>query len=461
MLKDINKMDEHAQVKVRIASALLYIMPWESSPKSAYSIEESLRKDLERTLRSPELKEQIDNYKQAFWLILLTPFSLVTLAAVYQIPFLILAIIGLIVGFALAYLLLKEYENTPTRILEYAFARWFQEGTSTDLSRRKSGFGRESAASEKLAATLEIVTPTIDLAVRGDWKGFDRKSRNLEELLGIPKPDCLSWRLITEFLAFLEWSAKEIHGPNSQRVDICLRNAGIQITDSIKMLEENRDSKFSAEEASITKVMKHILDFSSNNDKLLSFSAKFYEIFEEEIFSQFSSHSYSVLRGIPFLLNEMEIPEPRDTSIDFEDVYPIGLEELAFGLTIAAEQKLLDMLAILKLIASWDVTPDRIKEALGPTAIVAIMENDVGWTLDDIREINRIIAEGLHLVDFDKMIRNMDGLGKQEGKPSLEQYLMHLKMSMIAVHGVNSDIKEISETREQLDEYISSLGETA
>ncbi len=101
----VNKIyakDELKQVKIRMASSLIYIKPWESSQKEAYSIQESLRNDVDRILQSSEFKEQIDNYKQAFWFILLTPFTFILMLVFFQIPPILLmygrAILVLILG---------------------------------------------------------------------------------------------------------------------------------------------------------------------------------------------------------------------------------------------------------------------------------------------------------------------------------------------------------------------------
>jgi len=418
-LKYIYKREELAKVKVRMASALLYIMPWESSPKNAFGIEESLQKDLERTLRSPELKDQIDNYKQAFWLLLLTPFSLITLVVFYTIPLLLLLSGGIGIGCILAYLLLRENQHTLTRIIEYAFARWFQEDTSTDLSRRKSGFGKISDVKERLEATLEIVTPTIDLAVRGDWRGFDRQSRNLEELLGIPNPEGLLWRLVNDFLRFLQWSVGLIHGPNSQRVDICLQNAELQITDSITVIRENRESSFSEEETTIADVMGHFVKLTSSRDSVLNLSAEFYSIFNEEIFENILSQYFDILKEIPFSLNKLKIP---NSGSEF-----VGVNRLAFYLVAAAEKELLDMIEILKLVALWKVHPTVINGTLGPLTAIAIMENNVGWNLDEIQSVVSTLAARMEYINFDKMLENLKTFGEREQSPRYRQFISNLR----------------------------------
>jgi hypothetical protein len=63
VIKSIYEKDTIKDIRIRMASALFYIRPWESSPKEATLIEESLLSDIERILRSPEFKDQIDNYK--------------------------------------------------------------------------------------------------------------------------------------------------------------------------------------------------------------------------------------------------------------------------------------------------------------------------------------------------------------------------------------------------------------
>ena len=279
-IRYIYKRKEISNTKVRMASALLYVRPWESSPKSASTIEESLRNELDRTLRSPELKEQIDNYKQAFWLILLTPFSLITLVVFYQLPWWLMAAAGIIVGSFLSRLILYENRETLTRVIEYSFARWFHEEASTDLSRRESGFGEKSYVKVRLAATLEIVTPTIDLVVRGDWKGFDWQRRNLEQLIGIPTPDELNWSQVADYVSFVDSIVRTIHDPKFVFFDGYLKNSRLQNSDAIEVLRNSRTKPFTTEEEMIASISEILLEYTSGRDLLLQLDCKLYERLE-------------------------------------------------------------------------------------------------------------------------------------------------------------------------------------
>jgi hypothetical protein len=271
---------------------------------------------------------------------------------------------------------LKENRETFTRIVEYAFARWFYEGTSTDLSRRESGFGTKSTRGENLKATLEIVAPAIDLVVRGDWRGFDRKSKNLDQLIGIPDPNILSWRLINEYLRFLQWCVGGIHGPNSQRIDISLRNARTQIMDSIEILRANRGTSFSENEEMITKLAKHITDYSSSRETLLSLDGEFYTILDLAIFENLVDLSFDILKEMPFKLNRRAPPQLKGKLSN--------IDQVAWLLVAAAERGLLDMKTILSTVLSWCIHPKSIVCALGPLGAKILLEEDVGFSFEQL-----------------------------------------------------------------------------
>jgi len=217
----------------------------------------------------------------------------------------------------------------------------------------------------------------------------------------------------------LQWSVGLIHGPNSQRVDICLQNAELQITDSITVIRENRESSFSEEETTIADVMGHFVKLTSSRDSVLNLSAEFYSIFNEEIFENILSQYFDILKEIPFSLNKLKIP---NSGSEF-----VGVNRLAFYLVAAAEKELLDMIEILKLVALWKVHPTVINGTLGPLTAIAIMENNVGWNLDEIQSVVSTLAARMEYINFDKMLENLKTFGEREQSPRYRQFISNLR----------------------------------
>lgn len=453
-IKKVYAMNDLKKVRIRMASSLLYIKPWESSQKEAYSIEESLRNDIDRILRGVEFKDQIDNYKQAFWFILLTPFTFILMLAFYQVsPVLLLfgpapvvfglGLGGLGIGAILAILMLRENHETPSRTIEFVFARWFHEGASTDLSRRDTGFGMTSDVKDRLEAALDIVTPTTDLVIRGDWKGFDRKSRNLSQLIGIPNPEQLSWRFVNEFFKFLRWAIGEIHGPNSQRIDICLQNAKLQILDSVNILKENRESSFDQEEEIIESTLEYIANSIKDRDTVLGIKVEFYKFLNQEVFNNLITQTIEILGESPFRIHQ-------EAQLSRSKAPARGKELLAWELVGAAERELLDMQQVLTIITGWGVHPTAIKESLGPLTGKTIMENDVGWSTTEIRTVLPTIAQIMKSVDLDIMKQNFSKLAQKEGPNEIRNLVVQLIHDVGNVHGPGLMM-------EQLQSYLQEL----
>lgn len=453
-IKNIYARDELKQVKIRMASSLLYIKPWESSPKEAYSIQESLRNDVDRILQSSEFKEQIDNYKQAFWFILLTPFTFILMVGFFQIPpvllmyghaalVLILGLGGLGIGAFFAVLMVRENHKTPSRIIEYVFARWFHEGVSTDLSRRETGFGRTSDIKSQLSAVIDIVTPTIDMVIRGDWKGFDRKSRNLSGLISIPNPESLTWRYVNGYFMFLRWAIGDIHGPNSQRIDICLKNANLQILDSVGMLKQNRKTSFNSEEELIASTLEHIANSTKDRNEVLGLNAEFYGYFNQGIFENLITQSLEILGETPFRIHKQKQRSP-SKEIESEK------DRLAWKLVAAAEIELLDVYRVLTTIAEWGVHPTTIDSTLGKATSKTIMERDVGWNTDEIRSVLPTIASRMKYVDLDKMKLNFSALAIKEGVGKIQALVVQLLHDVGNVQGTASIMEQLRSYQKEL-----------
>ena len=453
----VNKIyakDELKQVKIRMASSLIYIKPWESSQKEAYSIQESLRNDVDRILQSSEFKEQIDNYKQAFWFILLTPFTFILMLVFFQIPpillmygrailVLILGLVGLGIGAFFAVLMLRENRETPSRIIEYVFARWFHEGASTDLSRRETGFGRKSDIKDQLSAVIDIVTPTIDMVIRGDWKGFDAKSRDLSSLISIPNPESITWGYVNEYFKFLRWVIGNIHGPYSQRIDICLKNAKLQILDSVAMLKENRKPSFNQEEELIASTLEHIVNSTGDRNTVLDMNADFYKIFNQGIFENLITQSFEILGETPFRINQQpQLSPPKE--IESEK------DRLAWKLVAAAEIELLDVYQVLKIIIGWEVHPTTIDKTLGKATCKIIMERDVGWNTDQIRSVLPTIASRMKHVNLDKMKHNFSAIAQKEGVGKIQALVVQLLHDVGNVQGTASIIEKLRIYQQEL-----------
>ncbi len=453
-IKKVYAMNELKKVRIRMASSLLYIKPWESSQIEAYSIEESLRNDIDRILQGVEFKGQIDNYKQVFWFILLTPFTFILMLAFYQVPPLLLlfgpapvvfgfGLGGLGIGAILAILMLRENHETPSRIMEFAFARWFYEGASTDLSRRDTGFGMTSDVNDRLKAALEIVIPTTDLVIRGDWKGFDRRSRNLSQLIGIPNPEKLSWGFVNGYFKFLNWTIGQLHSPNSQRIDICLQNAKLQILDSVNILKENRESSFDQEEEIIEATLEHIANSIKDRNTVLGIKAEFYKFLNQEVFSNLITQTFETLGEAPYRIHQETLSFPSKGPAP-------GKERLSWKLVAAAEKELLDAYQVLTIIAGWGVHPTTIKEVLGPLTGKTIMENDVGWSTTEIRTVLTTIALMMNSVDLDVMKRNFAELAKKEGPSKIRDLVVQLIHDVKNVRGPKPIV-------DQLQSYLQEL----
>jgi hypothetical protein len=454
-IKKIYAKDELKKIRIRMVSSLLYIKPWESSQIEADSLEESLRNDVDRTLRSSEFKEQIDNYKQAFWFILLTPFTFILMLAFYHVPLVLLifgpvpvvfatGLGGLVIGVILAFLMLKENHETPSRVIEYVFARWFHEGASTDLSRRETGFGMASRVKDRLKASLEIVAPIIDLVIRCDWKGFDRKNKNLSQLIGLPNPENLSWNFVNEHIQFLRWAVGNIHGPNSQRIDICLENAKSQILDSVATLRENREPSFDEDEEIIASTLEHITNSTKNRNTVLGLEAEFYKFFEQKIFDNLNDLSFEILKEMPFRIHQKERPSSPEG-------HP-GMVQLAWNLVAAAEQELLDMHHILTILAEWGVHPTTIDGTLGQLTGKTIMEKDVGWSTVEIRTVLPTIASRIENIDLDVMKQNFATLAQKEGQGKIWKLVEQLIHDVGNIPGTKSILEQLRSYYQELQD---------
>lgn len=411
--------DKVNEIKVQMASILLYISPWESSSVLASKIERMFLDEIDRTLRSKEMKEQIDNYKQAFWLVLLTPFSFLSIVIILPIYWWVLGVLGFSIGLSLAFLLLNEEGNTLTRIVDYSFARWAFETISFDLNRRKAGVRMDSEHKERLEASLELAKPVIELAVRGDWKGFDQNSGNLEHLVGLPGYDELNWNRVERYLIFLKSCTSNIH---ASHVDISLNNGKTQINSAVSILEECGEHTFNEEEESVKRMLLLLTDSTKDRETYLTIDEKFYEKLEKEALENLSDGSITILGGMLFWLNKIGVPGNRDIK---------GVDSLSWLLVNAAEREFLNLNRVLSLVAKWETEPTTIFKAFGPASIKLLLENDVGFSITQLSTIAK--ALGTRILNDDntdpyQVLAHLEELKKNNPKEIVKQFALELQV---------------------------------
>ena len=294
---------------------------------------------------------------------------------------------------------------TLDRIISYAYASWFYESTSADLSRRKASFRMKSRHQERLESSLYLTKPVIDLATRGDWRGFDRKSGNLEHLVGIPGYDTLTWSLVEEYLTFLEWCATHIHGRHASHVDIFLKNGRIHVISAISVFRECRNYPLSAEEELVAKILQIITSCSEDRETYLKLNVKFYEKLEKGSLENLGNGYLDFLGRIPFKLHELQ---PLEVGTEIK-----GLDRLSWLIVSAAERGLLDMQHSLSVVASLGTHPITILAAIGPLGTKAILENEVGFPIDQLSTIARALGKQLQSddrTDPDLVLKHLEEL---------------------------------------------------
>jgi hypothetical protein len=421
----IKGKEEKSEIKLQMAASLFYIAPWESSPKEAYTIEKSLNLDLRRMLRSPQFSEQISELQQVFWIFFLLPFTLIDIILIYSIDWLIIGAV-LVLGFLSTILILWRNREVLNRILAYAYANWFLEGTSTDLERRKAGVRMDQIHKDRLNASLELTKPVIDLAVKGDWEGFDRKSRNLDDLVGIPGYDSLQWGMVERYILFLDWCAKTLHGIHASHIDIFLKNGVTQVTSAISVLKESRANQFIAEDQMVAEMLQTITKLSKDKATYLNFDVGFYEQLEKESLEHLTSGYLDKLGEIPYRLKQKG-PPPVKSDIQ-------GIDRLSWLIASAAELELLDIQRSLSLVASWETHPTTILSATGPLVVKTLLENDVGFSIDQLQSIAPSIGERMKQddrTDPKKVLKHFKELKKNHPRSVVKQYAIAIQWDTI------------------------------
>ncbi|MFW9889270.1 MAG: hypothetical protein ACFFER_13875 [Candidatus Thorarchaeota archaeon] len=424
-LHRINGMKERDDTKLQMAVALLYIAPWESSPKEASAIDESLSFDLKRMLRSPQFSEQISELQQVFWILVLLPFTVIDIILLYSMDWLIIGAVT-VLGLVSAILILWRNRRVLNRILSYAYASWFLEGTSADLEWRKAGVRMDQIHKDRLDASLELTKPVIDLAVKGDWEGFDRKSRNLDDLVGIPSYDSLHWGMIERYILFLDWCAKTIHGIHASHIDIFLKNGLTQITSAISVFEETRKQQFTAEEQMVAEMLQTITKLTKDKDTFLNIDIGFYEQIDKASFENLTSGYLDKLGEIPFRLQQMSPPNVKS------DVG--GIDRLSWLVANAAEKELLDIQRSLSVVASWRTHPTTVLSATGSLAVKTLLEDDVGFSIDQLLSVAPTIRERVKQDDRtnpNKVIKHLYELKKNYPRSLVRKYAIAIQWDTI------------------------------
>ncbi len=424
-LRRISGKKEKEEVKLRMAEALLYVAPWESSPKDAYSIEESVDFDLKRMLRSPQFRDQISELQQVFWILFLLPFTLIDVVLLFSFDWILL---GVTAGLGLIAASLIQWRNREilNRIISYAYASWFLEGTSDDLETRRASYRMKSRQEEKLKASLELTKPVIDLATKGDWEGFDRKSRNLDNLVGLPGYDTLKWSLVEDYLVFLDWCGSHIHGNHASHVDVFLKNASIQIHSAISVLKNCRETPFDEEEVNVARMLHTLLEDAKDRETYLSFNIGCYESLDKESLRNLKDGHLEILGKIPFRLKEAELsglnPEIK------------GLDRLSWFVARAAELELLDIARSLSLVGFWGTHLTTIMSAAGPRIAKAFLEDDVGFPLEQLQSVALPIREWIKQDDRTdpyKVIKRFEELKKEYPRNAVRKYAIAVQWDTI------------------------------
>ena len=446
----INRKKKKDDIRIQMAAALLFIAPWESAPKEAYTIEESLDFDLKRMLRSREFNEQISELQQVFWILFLLPFTLIDVILIYSMDWLlIVGILGL--GILSAFLILYRNNAILNRILSYAYGSWFLEGTFADLERRNAGVRLGSTHEDRLKASLELTKPIIDLAIKGDWEGFDRKSRNLEDLVGIPGYDTLKRGIVERYMIFLEWCTQHIHDIHASHVDIFLKNGLKQMSSSISILKKFREDSFSIEEEMVSKLLKILTNSSKDKDTFIGLNVEFYESLDKESLKHLNPGYLDKIGGLPFLLQKKGIP-----SIKSEIT---GIDRVSWLITIAAEQEVLDIQRTLSVVAAWETEPTTILGAMGSRAKKTILENDVGFTIEQLTTIARNLGQWLltapNPIDPYRVLKHLEHQKKNNQRTLMKKYALALQVDTI-----RSPTEEINTGLEAVTRFIDDFDKT-
>lgn len=312
------------------------------------------------------------------------------------------------------------------RIISYAYASWFYESTSADLSRRKASLRIKSRHQERLESSLDLTKPVIDLATSGDWRGFDRKSRNLEHLVGLPGYDTLTWSLVENYLTFLDWCAAHIHSSHASHIDVFLKNGRIHVTSAISVFREYRNYPLGAEEELVAKTLQITTSCSENRETYLKLNVGFYERLEKESLENLKDGYLDILGRIPFKLHELQPPDVR-TEMK-------RLDRLSWLIVSAAERGLLDMQRSLSVVASWETYPTTILTAIGPLGTKVILENEVGFPIDQLSIIARALGKQLQSddrTDPDLVLEHLKELGGSNPRNLVIKYARALCVDSI------------------------------
>jgi len=373
-----------AKYLANMAVFVLYIRPWESSSKLELPLKETLTNEYRRTMREPRFDEIIAEFRNVFWILLLTPLSFfdmsVYLPGVSFEQSFGLLLLGTAAGIILSFPFVSRNKNALKRVADYTFSRWVQETIATDMKRRTTDpFQLNSARTPVHAGILGISTAVVDLAARGDWAGFDRNSDNVEGQIPIPVPRRLSWSLLQDFLQLVHWSIDQAGGDKATRADISLRNAHLQISDALGIYRTTYTSSLLPDEITLASTVDKVLSRIRDLQTVLSLDAGFYESFDFEAMTRMDDSTHYMLGLIPFALKKKQVP-PSIPSLPNKD-------KTAWMLVSAAEQGLLDMIIVLKTVAIWKVHPTVVAKAMRGQAAKALLEVDVGYDLDQLSSI--------------------------------------------------------------------------
>ncbi|MFW9888916.1 MAG: hypothetical protein ACFFER_12080 [Candidatus Thorarchaeota archaeon] len=364
------------EIQLDMASILLFVRPWEESLQEATTIEGTLSDEYKRIVRSQEFSEQVSTFHQIFWIILLaTPSFYLAWSFLPEAGLLWIPVAFGLTSVVVAFLWLRNLSILP-RIRAYTLTIWLHEVISSGLQRREVMRPAYPSDNKEVLETISAMTrEAMDLVLRKDWPGFERNSKNIQLLVGSAIPASRSITDLENYFRLFEWVISNNKAPWNVNIqlDRALRNASIQVSDSMSVYHAFSAAELPGNEPKIVDLLAGIAAQITDLNSFIEPPLDLLALFDSESVQLLSDKSYLTLVYLPFTVQNFEKPS-LSFRIHEKKEWIIYLSQ---SLIEAAEYDHFEMKDTLALILSWGVNFFLIEDYMGAEAGKVLWEMDL------------------------------------------------------------------------------------
>jgi len=394
-------------IRYHMGYSAVHIQPWKESLDDLTTISQSLKKEARRVLRSPFLKEEMENIFQLFWLMISVPAIFIILGlqlSVSENGFWILVIIAIVLNIVLFLVTITRKRVWPFRALGLAFCNWYIDMIG-GMDRRRISFSPDKNLQFPLRhpkffpqhepiSTIfaEKTTPWIDelLAIvnREDWHGFEQNLVTFLNSQDVYYKKMTTSDIFTTLVNDIIWSfkRKRVMEPYEEGVTISfdqahplghLRRTKLYTLDALKETDGLRPK------TSTVSWITELTDFLETLDTLLGWE-EIYRILSKEIVEKLPEHTMKALAEIPFFMN--------NPKFKLEEIWNFRAQKLwTLDVTMcfckAVDQKLIAPLTVFMIASRWGVMPKHYVKECGPLVRPLILEVDAGIPALELKEV--------------------------------------------------------------------------